>query len=295
MSKKVIVSADDLGMSKGINDAISVAFEEGVLTSASIMANMAEYEDAVTNTIARNREMGIGIHVCLTEGMSILHRKEIPLLVNDDGVFNNGFIEVFIKSKSDRFMSQVHAEMKAQFERVRCDGIEIDHVNGHHHIHMIPRVFDCVRELGEANGCKGVRLSNERFGGRWREMGLKYVVRPLMNGNIVKKIMLSVLAMSIRKRLKGMRCPDYCYGVLDSGGMDERTLRYILNSVKPGVTEIITHPGLLGEGISEEKGSRKGSWSQCRRRRRELEGLLSDAVGHGVERNDIRLIRFAEM
>ena len=292
MEKKVIINADDLGMSKEINNAITLAFRQGILTSASIMATMPAYDDAVTNTIRMNHRLGVGIHLSVTEGKSILSKNEIPHLVDKNGVFKNSFTDVLMKSKSGIFLREVYAEMNAQFNKVDGDGIKIDHVNGHRHIHMIPGVCTVVGELAKRNGCEVVRVADERFSVCLKGMGIRRLAGRVVNGNIFKKVVLSMLARSNRRQLKNIRSPDYCYGVLDSGKMDTRTLRYILSCVRPGISEIITHPGIVE--ISEPKRTEgwKMIWAKSRGRQMELEALLAEEVRDEVERNNIRLIGF---
>ncbi|MBC8231137.1 alpha-L-rhamnosidase N-terminal domain-containing protein, partial [bacterium] len=95
MMKKVIINADDLGISKGTNQAIMKDFREGILTSASLMANMPGYEDAVGKVIPNNPGLGIGIHLSLTIGKSVLDKSKIPLLVDESGYFKNSFFKLY--------------------------------------------------------------------------------------------------------------------------------------------------------------------------------------------------------
>jgi hopanoid biosynthesis associated protein HpnK len=295
--KQVIINADDLGMSSGINEAIARASKYGMLTSASIMVNMPAYEDALKKVIANNPDLGIGIHLCLTEGKSVLKSSDIPLLVNTDGYFKNSFLKLYIQIKKDRrILQQIESEINAQFEKLCADGIMPDHVNGHHHIHMIPYIFDITLKIAKSYNCKMVRLAHEHFLLPSKDIYPGYYFYPLLSGNIIKKLLLSKFA-KCNKIISGqIHTPDYFFGVLHSGRMDLRVLQYILHRVQPGVTEILVHPGLYNRPeASDPRNKKMDKWLQSMGREVELEALLSDSLRHEIERNSIQLVRFGDV
>jgi hopanoid biosynthesis associated protein HpnK len=297
MTKKVIINADDMGASKGTNAAIARAFREGILTSTSIIVTMPAYEDAIENVVLPNPSLGIGIHLSLTEGKSILNKSAIPLLVDENGYFNKKFVDIYIGTKKQRdVLQQIYKELDAQFNRVCSDGIQIDHIDGHHHIHMIPPIFDIVIKLAEKYACPMVRLAHERFPFSTKGLYPSYYLSPLLNGNILKKILLSNFAKYNRKKFRNVWTSDHFFGVLHSGKMDMKNLLYIFRCIKPGITEIITHPSMYSILEADTYHYRKmEAWLRSRSRQVELEALLSEILRQEAERNGISLIRFSDV
>jgi hopanoid biosynthesis associated protein HpnK len=295
--KQVIINADDLGMSRGINEAIAKASKYGILTSASMIVNMPAYEDALKKVIANNLNLGIGIHLSLTEGKSVLKSSDIPLLVNTDGYFKNSFLKLYIQTKKNKhILQQIESEINAQFAKLYSDGITPDHVNGHHHIHMIPCIFSITVKIAESYNCKVIRLAHEQFLFPSKHIYPGYYFYPLLSGNIIKKSLLSKFAKSNKIISKQIHTPDYFFGILHSGRMDLRVLRYILHCVQPGVTEIIVHPSLYNcPETTERRNKRMEKWLQSVGRKAELEALLSDSLGRELERNSIQLVRFSDV
>ena len=88
--RKVVITADDLGIALETNAAVEVAHREGILTSASLMANMPAFADAVA-IAHRNPQLGIGVHLVLTSGRPVLPPQRVPLLVDARGRFRHGY------------------------------------------------------------------------------------------------------------------------------------------------------------------------------------------------------------
>ena len=294
--KLVIINADDLGMSISTNLAINNAFKRGLLTSASLIVNMPAYAHAVEHVVQNNTNKGIGLHITLTEGKSVLNKLEIPLLVDNNGFFKNGFLNIYYKIKTNRdILKQIDAEINAQFEKACLDGITLDHVNGHHHVHMIPPIFDLVIKSAKKYQCPAVRFAYEQFPLPHRGWYAIYYFLPFVNGNIVKKIILSFLAKLIKNSNNNIFRPDYCFGILHSGCMDVRKFRYIFNCIREGTTEIIVHPSLQNSRIPDGMyTSRTKAWLQSGARQVEYDALIDENLQYDITRNNIRLIRFRD-
>lgn len=294
--KRVIINADDLGISKGTNQAIIKAYKDGILTSASLMANMPGYEDAVKNVIPNHPGLGIGIHLSLTIGKSVLPPSKIPLLVEESGYFKNSFFQFYQLIRENRnALLQIHDELDAQIAKIYSEKVEIDHINSQHHVHMIPPIFDVVVNLSMKYGCKQLRLSEEAFVFD-RRFPLGYYVTPLINGNWIKKTVLSRFAKRNKQKLAGFQITDYFLGVLHTSNMGTKILKKKLESVKCGVTEILTHPGFYSSPESDEwRSDLLEKFLRSQKRKVEFEALVDDSVRDVVEKNNIVLIRFSDM
>jgi predicted glycoside hydrolase/deacetylase ChbG (UPF0249 family) len=202
------------------------------------------------------------------------------------------------KKSSKCILQQIELEINAQLEKLYTDGIKPDHVNGHHHIHMIPCIFDITSKIAKSYGCKMLRLAYEHFPfpSPSKDIYPGYYFRPLFSGNIIKKLLLSKFARCNQIVSRQIHTPDYFFGVLHSGQMDLRVLRYILSRVQSGVTEIVVHPGLYNSPATIERRNKKmEKWLQSDGRRMELEALLSNTLRDEIERNSIHLVRFGDV
>ena len=127
---KLIINADDFGLSKSISDGIIEGIKFGYITSTSVMANMEYAEYAIREAIKNNIDC-IGLHINFTVGKPVLNNKS---LVDDNGVFlyNRSQIENPKLTYEDAYN-----EIVAQINKVEeySNGlIKIDHLDMHHHL-----------------------------------------------------------------------------------------------------------------------------------------------------------------
>ena len=116
-NKKFILNADDFGMSQDYNRAVLVGYEDGFLRSASICANGPSFESAINEILPECQELSLGVHLNIIEGKSLTH---CPLLTDEKGNFNNGYLAMILKSNNREFLSQTEKEFRAQIERVQA-------------------------------------------------------------------------------------------------------------------------------------------------------------------------------
>lgn len=127
---KLIINADDFGLSKSISDGIINGIKGGYITSTSVMANMPYAEYGIKKAIDYDIKC-IGLHINLTVGKPIIKNNN---LVNKEGVFyyNREQIENMNLTYEDAFN-----EIMAQIEIIKTysDGkLKIDHLDTHHHV-----------------------------------------------------------------------------------------------------------------------------------------------------------------
>jgi predicted glycoside hydrolase/deacetylase ChbG (UPF0249 family) len=161
----VVVNADDLGITRSTNVAIRRAFQDGVVSSASLMANMPAFQHAVDQVVDRCPELGIGIHLCLTSGKPVLPPAQVPSLVDRRGEFCHGFAGLWRLLGSRRreaAVTQIAAELGAQADKCHACVGHVDHIDGHHHVQMIPEISAVATTLASA-GQTAIRIPNERF------------------------------------------------------------------------------------------------------------------------------------
>jgi hopanoid biosynthesis associated protein HpnK len=236
--KKLIVTADDFGLSLPLNEAVEKAHTLGILTAASLMMGAPYCDDA----IARARhlpKLGVGLHLTLVDGRPVLPPNEIPDLVGRDGRFSKNpvkfGIELFFFAKVRR---QAEAEIAAQFEKFRRTGLPLDHVNGHQHFHMHPVVSDIIAKVAPSFGRPGVRIPVEPFASSYAAMS----DRPV--GRFFSQWFFSAQSRLLRRRAiaAGLPVNDHVFGLNDSGAMIEARVLGLLDHLPDGISEMYFHP-----------------------------------------------------
>ena len=293
--KQLIVNADDLGICEATNRAIAEAFRRGILTSTSLMANGPAFEHALEHVVRPNPKLGVGLHVCLVGAKSLLAPDKLPLLVDDQGEFSRGFVSLLKLTliKRRAVVDEIEREVAAQFEALLAHGVQIDHVDSHRHVHMIPAVFRIVVRLAQRYGCPAVRVSHEPLP---RLSRLLLPARLLhLPGNMAKKLILSALARRNRSQAAVICTPDRVVGVLDSGRMDVDAVSAGILSAADGVTEIITHPGGENPEIPSNTAAMDRKFLLSPARHSEFLALVENLVREQVNRTGCRLVRYADL
>lgn len=151
---KLVVNADDFGLSKAVNLGIIEAFRHGIVTSTTMMINMSEIDHALT-LLKGNHKLGIGIHLVLTAGRPVCN--SVPSLIEKNGEFHR-LSEI---AKYAR-LEDIKKEFTCQIEKFFSLGIIPTHIDSHHHVHMEEQVLDIVLDLASKYDLP-VRLGNRNI------------------------------------------------------------------------------------------------------------------------------------
>lgn len=242
MNKKLVITADDFGISKEANEAILKSFQEGSLTSTCVMANGEAFEHAMNEILPQCPEIGFGVHLNIIEGKSLQKPSKNSLLHNSDGEYNNGFATLLIKSFNPVFLKEIEADFRLQIEKV-LGKAKIDHLNSHVHTHAIPNIFKIICKLAKEYDIKYIRTQNEI---PYMVSSLKKNLDPRFPVNIIKLGLLDIFSKINRQTLKefGLLTNDFFVGVSYTGYMDENTIKCGIAKVKKpnSLTEVILHP-----------------------------------------------------
>ena len=233
--KRLIVNADDFGLTTGVNRGILRAFKDGIVTSTSLLVTGSAFEDAVA--LGRlNPDLEVGLHLTLVEERAVLGRDELPTLVDETGRFPRTSGEFFRRAFLGRInWDEVEREIAAQIARFQNTGLRLSHLNSHQHLHMFPPVFQIVRRL--TRGMDNVWIRNPA--GPW---GKSPGVR---TGRWVQRLGLNLTCLATRglHRPRLPQMPDGMYGFEVSGRLTRRALEQILRKIPDGLYELICHPG----------------------------------------------------
>jgi hopanoid biosynthesis associated protein HpnK len=269
VKRRLIVTADDFGASRAINEAVERAYREGVLTAASLMVGAPEAADAVER--ARTlRTLGVGLHLALVNARPMLSRKHVAALVGRDGAFDRNLLRAGWRYFAiPRVRRQLQAEIRAQFEAFAATGLVLDHVDAHNHMHVHPTLFDMILDIGSEFGMRAMRVPSEPPRPSWRGLGNAILIGPW--------------ASLMRRRLRraGIRANDALFGLNDTGRMDEGRILAILGRLPPGLSELYCHPTVTSDDAYA--------------RTEELDALLSANVRAAIERRGIQLARYADV
>ena len=232
--RRVILSADDFGLSEAVNEGIERAHREGVLGSASLMVAGAAAADA----IRRARQMPnlrVGLHLVVIEGAAILPPAAIPDLVDAGGWFPSDQLKLgvnyFFRPGVRR---QLAAEIRAQFEAFAATGLTLDHADAHKHMHLHPTVGRMMVEIGRDFGLRALRVPSEPT----------HVMAACgVPGTLAARAMAAgtrVLRRQIARA--GMIANDHVFGLAWSGHMTEQRLLKLISQLPDGISELYFHP-----------------------------------------------------
>jgi predicted glycoside hydrolase/deacetylase ChbG (UPF0249 family) len=249
MRRQLVVNADDLGLTGGVNDGIFAAHERGILTSASIFANGPASADAIERSQA-DPSLGIGAHLTLVDGTPALPPWQVPTLVTDDGRFHSSwkpFIVACLRGQIS--LDEVERELTTQINRLRLAGLELTHLDTHKHVHLYPPIFRIVARLAVRFGIRVVRAPFERWSALSLAAGNNNTRRMARGQALLNTLSWPWAWQNYRvARSLGLRTPQFI-GRIHTGVMSSATLRRLLHATKPGVTELMLHPGHVDDAL----------------------------------------------
>jgi hopanoid biosynthesis associated protein HpnK len=282
--KRLIVTADDFGLSIPVNEAVEEAHRRGILTAASLMVGAPAAGDAV-NRARRMPKLGVGLHLVLVDGQPLSPIEDIPDLLQPDGLFSSDLFrkgaEIFLRSET---RAQMDSEVEAQFEAFRRTGLPLDHVNGHHHFHLHPSVAASIAARAARFDVRAVRVPNEPFLSSWRAMG------DGLRRRFATWLFHLPQVWSLKRRLRsaGIAANDRIFGLNDSGAMTRTTVLKFLEHLPGGVSELYCHP-------ATRRWDTPFPIRPDYRCVEEFEALVDPEVVAAVKRLQIELIPFAAL
>ena len=238
MTKKFILNADDFGMTESFNKAVLNGYNFGLLKSASLCANGEAFEEAVSDIISKCQNLSVGVHLNIIEGKSL---TEVPMLTDENGEFNKGYIAIMLKSLNKEFLRQTEQEFRAQIEKIKSR-TKIDHIDSHVHTHAIPEIFKLVVKLVQEYDIPYIRTQYEK---PYFVPDIKKYLNSKYPPNILKIILLNTFTLINKKQLKNanLKTNDFLIGVGYTGMMNDMCIKYGLKALKNDfLAEALIHP-----------------------------------------------------
>lgn len=237
---KIIVNADDFGVSPGVNKAVIKAFKYGTLNSASLMVNAGYAGDAIKLSLD-NPKLSIGLHINLTNESALSDPGDIPLLVNKKGQLKNGYVKLLLLSffKPLAFKRQVRIEIRRQIGKMLGHGIKPSHLDSHRHVHTIPSIFSICKELDLEFNINRIRIINESFGKTFFT-----IKNPIcfIDGGVIKYLVTKIFYY-----INNTKSDTYFYGIIYPTKLFGKNVSRILVPNKFKAVEIAVHPSCIEE------------------------------------------------
>ena len=241
MTRRLIVTADDFGMSLEVNEAVEAAHRDGILTCASLVVAGRAAEDAIRRA-KRLPTLGVGLHLALY-GAPAQFRGEAGSSIAPDGVMlgERPVATGTAIMLSPRVRAQARREIDAQFDAYRRSGLPLGHLDGHWHCHQHPAILAMALDLGRPLELRAVRVPHEAYAPSDRAAG---------GGRPFKRWAEAVshypLAIGMRRQIRaaGLRCNDWFFGKNDAGAIDTGVLAGMISRLPAGTSEIGLHPAI---------------------------------------------------
>lgn len=286
--KFLITNSDDFGITESVTDAIIDTHLNGIMTSTTMMANMAGFEYAAKKA-KEYPGLGIGIHFNLTEGKPLTEISKIPDLVDAHGNFRSNAVQRknFLYGKYK--LAQIEMELKNQLENLLDNQVIPTHFDSHHHITGVPLAFKASANIAKQYHINKARITN-----------IDFLYSASYQGSFMSKVrhtFNNTPKAFIHKRNKTLLrkqafhtpdikiLPNRVLPVLDN---PIKQFIRTLSMLKTGVTEISFHPGYLDSDSNDSKKT-------AELRIRDLKIANAPEVKNYIKDNKIQLINFKDI
>jgi chitin disaccharide deacetylase len=234
---RLIVTADDFGLAREVNEAVEIAHRSGIVTAASLMVGGASAADAVARARALP-SLKVGLHVVLVDGLPTLPPSQIPRLVGPTGRLRSDLVRLGLEiASSSEVRRQLRVEIAAQFEAYRGTALPLDHVDVHKHFHLHPVVAQEIIAVGRSSGMRAIRVPIEP------QSVLRRAERQ-WGSPAGYAIAACAAVLRNQTRRAGLLVPDAVFGFAWSGMVTTKRLLGLLANLPAGLIEMYTHPAL---------------------------------------------------
>jgi hopanoid biosynthesis associated protein HpnK len=285
--RRLIVNADDFGLTRGVNRAIVEARARGIVTSATLMANSLAFDEAV-QFAKTDTGLSVGCHVVLLDGRPLCEAARVSSLVEtrNGHAFRDGVAGFAVRALTGRIDSeQVEVETTEQIRKLQSNGLTVSHVDTHKHTHMFPAALQGVLRAARTCGITAIRNPFEvvaaNFARAQRGLWKRYAQVKSLRG----------LAGGFRRAVAkaGLRTPDGTLGIVATGHLNGNLFQNIADNMPEGTWEFVCHPGYVDADLD-------GIRTRLRQQREEELAVLTSPEARGaLESRDIELISYRQL
>jgi hopanoid biosynthesis associated protein HpnK len=284
--RRLVINADDFGLTSGVNRAIAQGCTSGIITSATLMACAQAFPEAVA--LAKNLpQLKTGCHVVLVDGTPLT--EQVPTLIGGDGRFRSSLKDFAMAALRGRIASsEIEREAEAQIRKIQAAGLTVTHVDSHKHTHMLPQILRPVLRAARACGVTAVRNPFEPLRA-WP--GSLMARTPAMwlrcAGVYAFQMFRSAFYRAIRD--EGMRTTDGTVAIATTGKLDQKVLVATLDALPAGTWELVCHPGYADADL-RAAGTRLVATREV-----ELQALTSEETRTRLKQLGIELVSYADI
>jgi len=241
--RRLIINADDFGLTEGVNRAILELNVAEVVPSATLMATGLAFREAVHSAFVQT-SLGVGCHVVLVDGRPELHPAELPTLA-PEGRLRSNLTTFMVDLFGGRIASrEIEREAIAQIRQLQSAGITVTHLDTHKHTHMFPRVLGPL--IRAARACNVPAIRNP-FEPDWS-------LRLTEKAPPTRRLQVRTLRLFREQFLRAVRAArlrttDGTLGVLATGTFDAAYVLRLLRNMPPGTWELVCHPGYVDNAL----------------------------------------------
>ena len=283
--KRLIVNADDFGLTESINRGIVVAHREGILTSTSLLANGLAFDDAIASS-RRLPDLSVGVHLNISGGTPVSPAGGMPTLLNECGRLHLGPLRLWLGILTGRInVEAIRSEFRAQILKIYDAGLTPSHLDSHLHVHVLPQLAPIVMGLAHEFDIRRIRCPTEDLEATlpllWKLEGRGAAA--LERSAIAFAVTSFARPMREQLRKNGLVSSDAFYGLVHTGFFNAKTLADLLHLVPEGTTELMCHPGYPSSELESVGGKLASS------REAEVLALTAREIKETVESLGIRL------
>jgi hopanoid biosynthesis associated protein HpnK len=284
--RRLIVNADDFGLTSGVNRAIIEGNRSGIVTSATLMANANATESAIDLAQALG-SLKTGCHVVLIDGVPLT--ENLPSLAGNSRRFRSSLKQFAVAAIRKQIAAdEIQREVEAQIRKLQSQGINLTHLDSHKHTHMFPHILRPMVRAAKACSIRAIRNPFEPIrcwpaGMMFRSPGLWLRSAGVMT--------FQMFAAEFRRVLKeeGITSTDGTVGIAVTGLLNRQRLMQILEALPEGTWELVCHPGYSDFDL-KAAGTRL-----TQSREIELSELISAEVREVLARQKVELISYADL
>jgi len=287
--RRLIINADDFGLTAGVNRAIAEAHTLGVVTSSTMMARAGAVQDAVA-AAASLPNLAVGCHITLLDGQPILPAHLVPSLLHDGTSFRRTFAQLALAVARNKInASEVEAEATAQIAQLQSAGIKVSHVDTHKHAHIFPSILKPILRAAKTCGVNAVR--NPFPPARYLPWGEVLSRHPELWERFAVVQILRGFAPDFRRIVErdGVLTTGGTIGVVATGSMTMYLAQTVIRHLPEGTFEFVCHPGYDDADLAKVRTRLRAS------RAKELEILTAPAFKLMLAERGVELITYRDL